>query len=179
VNLKQHKRLAFLAAVVPWVLASVVSAAPSAGQDPKPTTISGRTRPPTVLFICPHGAAKSVLASAYFRRLAQERGLNVRVESAGTEPDPAVSSAVATHLGKNGYPVPSDKPRKVSAEQFQSADVVISLGCDLAGLPARQGVLQRWDDVPGPGENFAAADEAIRKRVTVLIEELSRKPAGR
>ena len=45
--------------------------------------------PPTVLFMCPHGAAKSVLASAYFERLAKERGLNVRVESAGYRiPDP-------------------------------------------------------------------------------------------
>ena len=41
-------------------------------------------KPPTVLFMCPHGAAKSVLASSYFERLAKERGLNVRVESAGT-----------------------------------------------------------------------------------------------
>src|SRR5687767_11912402 len=38
-------------------------------------------KPPTVLFMCPHGAAKSVLASAYFEQLAKERGLNVRVES--------------------------------------------------------------------------------------------------
>jgi hypothetical protein len=52
---------------------------------------SGPLKPATVLFMCPHGAAKSVLASAYFERLAKERGLNVRVESAGTDPDPTVS----------------------------------------------------------------------------------------
>ena len=45
------------------------------------------SKPPTILFMCPHGAAKSVLASAYFQRLAKERGLNVHVASAGTEPD--------------------------------------------------------------------------------------------
>ena len=108
--------------------------------------------------------------------MAKERGLNVRVESGGTEPDAAVSSVVAAHLTKNGYAVPVEKPRKVSAEEFQSADVVISLGCDLTGLPAPRGVLQKWDEVPGPGENFAAADEAIRKRVVALLEELSRTP---
>lgn len=52
---------------------------------------SAPLEPPTVLFMCPHGAAKSVLASAYFERLATERGLNVRVESAGTDPDPTVA----------------------------------------------------------------------------------------
>ena len=41
-----------------------------------------------VLFMCPHGAGKSVLASAYFERLAREKGLNVRVDARGTEPDP-------------------------------------------------------------------------------------------
>ncbi len=41
-----------------------------------------------VLFLCPHGAAKSVLASSHFARLAKERGLRVRVDFAGTEPDP-------------------------------------------------------------------------------------------
>ena len=45
-------------------------AAPGSGQTAKP---------PTVLFLCPHGAAKSVLASAYFQRAAKERGLNVTV----------------------------------------------------------------------------------------------------
>ena len=54
---------------------------------------SAPLKPATVVFMCPHGAAKSVLASAYFERLAKERGLNVRVESAGTDPDPTASPA--------------------------------------------------------------------------------------
>jgi len=81
--------LAFLTLAVPWLLASFAGAGQAAGQPQKPSALPGTGRPPTVLFICPHGAAKRVLASAYFQRLAKERGLNVRVESAGTEPDPA------------------------------------------------------------------------------------------
>jgi protein-tyrosine-phosphatase len=127
---------------------------------------------PTVLFLCPHGAGKSVLASAYFQRLAKERGLNVRVESAGTEPDPTVAPVVAKHLRQNGYELPISTPRKVTADEVTSADVVISLGCDLSGLPQPKGALQRWDEVPGPGEDLEGADEAIRRRVTALVEEL-------
>jgi arsenate reductase (thioredoxin) len=138
------------------------------GQDPAPAKV------PTVLFMCPHGAAKSVLASAYFERLAKERGLNVRVESGGTEPDPTVSTAVAAHLKRQGYPVRAGVPRKVTPTEFESADIVISIGCDLSGLPERRGRLMRWDEVPAPSEDFARADEAIRKRVTELIEELMR-----
>jgi protein-tyrosine-phosphatase len=137
-------------------------------EDPK------NSKPPTILFMCPHGAAKSVLASAYFQRLAKERGLNVHVESAGTEPNPTVAPAVDAHLKGQGYSVPILKPRMVSAEEFASADVVISLGCDLSALPQPRGRLVRWDEVPAPSENFTAADEAIRKRVNELVEELVR-----
>jgi arsenate reductase len=131
-------------------------------------------KPPTVLFMCPHGAAKSILASAYFARMAKERGLIVHVESAGTDPDPTVSPAVAAHLKRQGYPVPGSNPRKVNSKDLESADVVISIGCDLSGLGQPRGKLVRWDDVPPLSEDFARADEAIRKRVTDLIEELVR-----
>jgi arsenate reductase (thioredoxin) len=124
---------------------------------------------PTVFFMCPHGAAKCVLASAYFERLARERGLNVRVESAGTEPDAQVSPAVASHLAKNGYLIPAAKPRRVTAADLELADVVVSLGCDMKDSP--RGRLLRWDDVPGPSEDFARTDEAIQKRVVELVEE--------
>jgi arsenate reductase len=140
---------------------------------------SASLKPATVLFMCPHGAAKSVLASAYFARLAKERGLNVRVESAGTDPDPTVSPAVAAHLRRQGYPVPESNPRRVTAKDFESADVVISIGCDLSGLQEPRGKLLRWDEVPPLSEDFARADEAIRNTVTALIEELVRSAPKR
>jgi protein-tyrosine-phosphatase len=126
-----------------------------------------------VLFMCPHGAAKSVLASAYFQKLAKERGLNVRVDSAGTDPDPEVGKAVAAHLTKTGYALPIEKPRRVTPRDLQEADLVVSLGCDLTGLPQPRGTLLKWD-VPGPGENFTASDQAIRKHVEELVDELAR-----
>ncbi len=52
----------------------------------------------TVLFLCPHNAAKSVMAAAYFRRLAERRRLDVRADSAGTEPSPETSPAVVAAL---------------------------------------------------------------------------------
>ena len=130
--------------------------------------------PPTVLFMCPHGAAKSVLASAYFERLAKARGLNVRVVSAGTEPDREVAPAVASHLSRNGYPVPVAEPKRVTADDMADADIVISIGCDLSGLPQPRGRLVKWDDVPALSDGFSTADARIRQRVHELIEELVR-----
>ena len=149
------------------VLLSDVPAAAQQKQPPAPQPVSKH-----VLFMCPHGAAKSVLASAYFRRLASERGLNVTVDFAGTEPDPTVAPAVATHLAKQGYPVPTEKPRLATPADLAKADVVISLGCDLTKLPAPARSLVKWDDVPPLSEDFARADDAIRRHVTALVEEL-------
>jgi protein-tyrosine-phosphatase len=140
-------------------------------------TTSASRKAPTVLFMCPHGAAKSVLASAYFERAAQERGLKVVVTSAGTAPDPAVAPAVAAHLTKNGYSVPISKPARATAEQVATADVVVSLGCDLTGYPAPQGRILNWDDVPSPSQDFEKADAAIKQKVAALIDELVRQRA--
>src|SRR6185295_14476790 len=59
----------------------------------------------SILFLCPHGAAKSVLATAYFKRQARARGLEIDVQTAGTEPDLALAPAVVEHLKASGYEV--------------------------------------------------------------------------
>jgi protein-tyrosine-phosphatase len=155
------------------VLAISASSAIAAAQTPAATAKASKQ--PTVLFMCPHGAAKSVLASAYFERFAKDRGLNVRVASAGTDPDPEVAASVARHLESRGYRVPVTKPRRVTPEDLKTADVVVSIGCDLTGLPAPAGTLRKWDDVPPPSEDFTRADDMIRERVLQLVDELVRK----
>jgi protein-tyrosine-phosphatase len=124
-----------------------------------------------VLFICPHGAAKSVMASAYFQKLAKERGLNVRVDAAGTEPEPQLSTSVVARLKKNGYAVPIDKPRAATAADMKRADIVVSMGSDLSRLPAPRGTLKNWN-VPDFSANFDVAEQAIRDQVTQLVGEL-------
>ena len=141
-----------------------------AARTPPQTTPAAKPAP-HVLFMCPHGAAKSVLASAYFEKLAREKGLNVRVDARGTQPDPRVSPKIAEHLTKNGYRVPVETPQKVTPDDLASADIVISLGCDVRGLAVRPGTLRQWDEVPGPGEEFAGADAAIQRRVAELVDE--------
>lgn len=132
---------------------------------------TSRKPAPTVLFMCPHGAAKSLMASAYFQKLAKERGLNVRVDSAGTEPDAQLSKGVVAHLEKNGYTIPITKPRAATPADMSAADVVISMGCNLSQLPAPKGVLKNWN-VPDFSADFNVAEQSIRDQVTKLVDEL-------
>ena len=164
-----------LAAVVLGTLLAVMvqpAVAPAFTRQAQRTTSVAEARTPTVLFLCPHGAAKSVLASARFQQVAKERGLNVRVEAAGTDPDEIVSPQVVSHLQRQGLASPVTKPKKVSEKELAAADVVISIGCDLNALPMRPKSLRTWDEVPSPSADLSAADAAILQRVTELVEEL-------
>jgi arsenate reductase len=159
------------------MLVLLISAADASSGQTARGGSSATERPATVLFMCPHGAAKSVLASAYFQRAAKEHGLNVVVTSGGTDPDPQVGPAIAAHLQKNGYDVPIVKPTRAKPEDVAAADVVISIGCDLSAYPTPRGRVEQWD-VPSTSEHFEEADAVIRKHVDALIRDLVRQQKG-
>lgn len=123
----------------------------------------------TVLFLCPHGAAKSVLAAALLRRLAEEQGLPLQATCAGTEPDPEVAPHVRALLAQEGLPLPVERPQPVTAGLVAGADYVISLGCGAGELPQRPAVWEQWDDVPLPSQDLQGAYTHIHERLSVWM----------
>jgi arsenate reductase len=124
----------------------------------------------TVLFLCPHNAAKSFIAAAYCERPAAERGLTLRATSAGTDPDPDVSPTVAGALLAEGIDVRAHRPRRVTAEELIRASRVVALGCDLGDLAPTGHVIERWDDVPSPSADLTGARAVIAARVRRLVD---------
>jgi arsenate reductase len=122
----------------------------------------------TILFLCPHNAAKSVIAAAYCERLAAERGLTLRAASAGT--DPGVSPGVAGALLAEGIDVRAHRPRRVTAEELASASRVVSLGCDLGDIAPPGLVVERWDDVPSLSADLTGARAVIAAHVRRLVD---------
>jgi arsenate reductase (thioredoxin) len=127
----------------------------------------------TVLFLCPHGAAKSVMAAAYFQRLVEERGLNMQATAAGTDPSPEVSPAVVALLHAQGIDVADYQPRAVTKDDIELAVRVVSLGCNLNDLPVVPTMLEHWDDVPLPSLHLEIARDTIRSHVERLVSELA------
>jgi protein-tyrosine-phosphatase len=123
----------------------------------------------TVLFLCPHGAAKSVLAAALLQRLAGERGLPLRALCAGTEPDPTIAPHVSALLAQEGLALPLERPELVTAEQIAQAGYVISLGCALDELPQRPARWEQWDDVPPPSQDLQGAYTRIQQHLARWI----------
>ena len=69
---------------------------------------------PAVIFVCEHGAAKSVLSAAIFNKLARERRMNLRAIARGTNPDPEISQKVAAGLQADGLVASEPAPKKIS-----------------------------------------------------------------
>jgi protein-tyrosine-phosphatase len=128
----------------------------------------------TVVFVCEHGAAKSVIAAAHFNRLAAEKGLPYRAVSRGTKPDEVVAPAVREALASEGLDVSTWRPKAVSDEDIKRAKTVVSLATDLPTTkPIVKTKLLEWNDVPSISTNYEAARNAIVKLVNEMIEKLA------
>ena len=128
-------------------------------------------RNPRILFVCLHGAAKSVLAAADCERLAAARGMRVSADFAGTEPDPAVAPKVVAALRAEGIELGGKTPRLVTREDVAGADRVVAFGCDL-GAAAPDGVeVEQWTDVPAVSDDLPTARAAIRGHLEQLLTE--------
>jgi len=126
---------------------------------------------PTVLFVCLHGSAKSVIAAEHFRRLAAARGIHVDALSSGTEPDSEIPPKVVQGLLADGIDVRGCRPHRVTRADLESASRVVTFGCELGDLAPSGLAVERWDDVPLVSEDFARARDAIVTRVSRLLDE--------
>ena len=133
---------------------------------------------PTVLFVCLHGAAKSVVAARHLERLAAERHVALQTGSAGIEPDESVPTAVVAGLEADGLVVPEGGPRLATAELLATADVIVTFGCELPATGTLARVV-RWEDVPAVSDGYAAARDAIVSRLPAVIDSLSAPEATR
>src|SRR5215831_11025076 len=103
---------------------------------------------PTVVFVCEHGAAKSVIATAYFNKIAAERGLRARAIYRGTNPQPDLSVRTIKGLQDDGLRVPEEKPSAITSSDVDAATVIFAIGCTLPTNASASGKSANWDDVP-------------------------------
>ena len=126
-----------------------------------------------VLFLCPHGAAKSVLAMIYFEWLAAKENLTVNVKNAGTEPDSAINPKVDAQLKTEGIEFSGFVPPLLRDEDLEEADLVVSIGCISAeSIPADTRYLD-WSDVPMLSDDFDVCRSVIFEKVEQLVADLT------
>jgi arsenate reductase (thioredoxin) len=76
-----------------------------------------------VLFVCVRNAGRSQMAQALYER----RGGEAR--SAGSQPADEVQHAVVEALEEVGVDISGRKPKPIMREDFEWADLVVTMGC--------------------------------------------------
>lgn len=126
-----------------------------------------------VLFVCLHGAAKSVIAAEYLRLLAARRGIRIETSAAGVEPDVEIPPTVVSALLDEGVDVRGRRPIGLQGEMLERANRVVSFGCDLSGVTSGDTVVTEWMDVPAVSDDYTTARDEIVRRVTLLLDDLA------
>jgi len=124
------------------------------------------------LFVCLQNAGRSQMSRALFERAAAGRH---EAESAGTTPAAHVHPEVVHVMSELGIDVSGERPKALTREMAERADVVVTMGCGDACpyIPGKRYV--DWDlaDPAGlPLEEVRAIRDEIDGRVRALVAEL-------
>jgi protein-tyrosine-phosphatase len=126
-----------------------------------------------VLFVCLHNAGRSQMSKALFER-AVESGHEA--ESAGTTPVDRVHPEVVEAMRELGIDLADAKPKRLTRETAEAADVVVTMGCgdECPYVPGKRYIDWDLSDPKGlPLEEVRAIRDDIARRVDQLAAELS------
>jgi arsenate reductase (thioredoxin) len=130
-------------------------------------------RPPAeVVFVCEHGAAKSVVAAEYFNKVALERGLAVRATARGADPQADLSVSAVKGLKEDGIEPSLAAPRPLTASDLRGSARVVAFDCKEPAMTALRGMDACWNDVPATADGYAVARDRIRAHVEQMVEQM-------
>jgi arsenate reductase (thioredoxin) len=126
-----------------------------------------------VLFVCVHNSGRSQMAEAFFNQLTKGKAVTV---SAGTQPAAQVNSTVVKVMREVSIEIGEQKPKLLTLGILESADRVITMGCNVAEVcPASFVPTEDWelDDPEGKSiEEVRQIRDQIKARVKALYKEL-------
>jgi len=124
---------------------------------------------PLILFVCKHNTGRSQMAEAFLRRFA---GDEVEVASAGTivadRPDPGVVAA----MGEIDMDISTARPKLLDLAIVARADRIITMGCDVEGVPRVDDDWGLPDPRGQPLERVREIRDLIFKKAADLAKEL-------
>jgi protein-tyrosine-phosphatase len=130
------------------------------------------TSKPEVLFVCVHNAGRSQMAAALLQHYAMGR---VTVRSAGSAPADTVNPAAAQALAELGLDITAEVPSKLTTEDVEASDVVITMGCGdtCPVFPGKRYLDWELEDPAGQGvDAVRPIRDDIDRRVRGLLAEL-------
>ena len=135
--------------------------------------------PPDVLFVCVHNSGRSVAAKLIFNDMAARQALELRAESAGTDPGSKVNPMVAAVLESMGLDATNETPKRIQGSMLANDPVVVTMGCAVDSNLCPAINLQDAQDWGLPDPATLSADQVapvireIKARVRRLISALT------
>jgi arsenate reductase (thioredoxin) len=127
----------------------------------------------TIIFVCEHGAAKSIIAASYFNKLANEKGLKFTAIARGTNPDETLSPITVQGLQKDGVAITETQPKKITIEEIKSAHLLVTF-CNISDEEVQHAnEIEHWRGIPPVSENYEIARDFIKSNLNQIIEELT------
>jgi len=123
----------------------------------------------TVLFVCEHGSAKSVVAAAHFNRIAAGHGRRVGGVSRGTDPDAELAPAAVAGLRGDGLNPAERGPHKLEQRNLDGALRVVTFVELPAGISVTAPVVARRASASSP-DPFISIDSLPRARGSEALD---------
>ncbi len=142
----------------------------------------------SVLFVCSGNICRSPTAEGVFRRLCEQAGLALRIESAGLgdwhvgDPPDARSQR---HAKKRGYDLSAQRARQVRPGDFEEFDLILAMdrghlrALERMALPRRRAGIRLFAvdcDVPDPyyggPDGFEQVLDLVEAHCRRLLQEL-------
>jgi len=126
-----------------------------------------------VLFVCVENAGRSQMAEAFANYYGKGKLI---VSSAGNKPADNVNPTVVKALNEKGIDISMNKPKLLTYQMAQDADLIVTMGCNDQGIcPGpffKPTVDWKLDDPKGkPIEKVREIRDEIERRVQNLIAE--------
>jgi arsenate reductase (thioredoxin) len=127
-----------------------------------------------VVFVCEHGAAKSVIAAAYFNKMAKERNLDYEAVCRGNVPDSVVSQSAKEGLTQDAILDVSVQPTKLSALDTIATERII-LFTKLPRDFDTKIETEDWSGIKNIDADYKQRRDAIIKNINTLLDTLSKQ----
>jgi arsenate reductase (thioredoxin) len=127
-----------------------------------------------IIFVCEHGAAKSVIAASYFNKLAKERNIDYVAECRGTNPDSVVSPNIKDGLTKDHMFDPNTKPKKLLITDTVNVERIILFTPLPSEINTTIGT-ENWSQVEDIDADYSKRRNAIVKKINELLDSLEKQ----
>jgi arsenate reductase len=126
-----------------------------------------------IVFVCEHGAAKSVIAADYFNKLAAERGLNYEAVCRATAPDSTLNPGTRAGLRADNIRQNLNPQKLVPADTLNVKRIIIFTPVPNNFKTAVP--IEDWSSTQNVDGSYQQRKDAIVKKINALLDSLENK----